>query len=245
MVDLYRMPTGRGAPRFSPPPAQVYVNRYRHGGLGASVNETVPAEDVTSVRKLEETIPAGGFTAILSRSRFFRMLTPRPVGHGDAQAPSDNPSQGPDPADGRSQFDNMNDNFPGPISDDHAANADRGAQGLEAASVQMMARGRLKYVRRRDIVPLSGLVPVGPPRWSDAGPAPRSRMNRRYTLRPEFEQNAQTFSGIRFTVKRGAHVSTSPVRMLPPRTNRLTERDLPRSFGQTTQTLTEGGDGAA
>jgi hypothetical protein len=236
--------------RFAPPPVPIQHERFRHAGLGSDTNETVPAGQAESIRHLQETLPEGGFTGIRSRSRFFKLLTPRPVGHGSAQASGPNPGQGPDPAAGETQFDEDGHGstlggFGPPLPERIAGRAGaRPTPALDGYSEAMVDSGQMIYVRRNTPTSTAALIPIGPPRWSDAGPPPQTYRRTRYTLRREFEQGAQTFAGIRFTLRRGAHVSTSPVRMLPPRTNRLTDRVLPRSVGSTTDVLTDTGDGS-
>lgn len=234
------------APRFSPPPRPIPAPRYRHGGLGAEVNEPVPQGDSERIRHLEETIPGGGFFGIRSRTRFFKMLTPRPQGHGKAQAPPDVPTQGPDPAAGKTEFPALDADhttlgaFPGPLPERMAGRSGNlPTAGLDIESRELVDDGFLHYQRKRVPASVAALVPIGPPRWSDAGPPPQTYRNERYTYRREFEQGAQAFSGIRFTLRRGAHVSTSPVRMLPPRPSYLTQRDLPTSLGSTQEVLTD------
>lgn len=216
--------------RFGAPARPIAVPRFRHSGLGADENEALPESESASIHELQTTLPEGGFWGIISRSRFFALLTPGPVGHGQAQNAPDTPSQGRDPAAGRSSFD---DRFIDP----------RTRSRVEASEgdldQELVADGAIRRVRERVLAPVTGFQPVGPPRWSDAGPPPANKYNKVYTLREEYMQDAQTFAGLRFTLRRGAHVSTSPARMLPPRNNRLTTRELPSSYGQTTEVMAD------
>lgn len=68
----------------------------------------------------------------------------------------------------------------------------------------------------------------------------RSRLWVRYTLRREYMQNAQRFpQGLREhpDSRPPARYSTYPFRMVPTRRTRLSIRNVPGSFGQTTEVL--------
>ena len=216
--------------RFGVPARPIAVPRFRHAGLGADANEQVPSGDEQTIHELQSDAGGGGewFGVRSFGTRFFRLLTPRPVGHGSAQAPPDTPSRGADPAEDLSPFDER---YVDPLT------RPRTDAGLGAVDMELTSRGVIDRVRERVTAPITGFVPIGPPRWSDSGPPPANKYSKRFTLRPEFAQDAQTFAGLRFSLRRGAHVSTSPVRMLPPRSNRLTVRELPSSYGQTTEVL--------
>lgn len=225
--------------RFSPPDRYVPAPRDKAPGLGSTGSEEVPQDS-----GLPAETPAE-FTGIRSRSRFIGEPKPPPVGHGGITASVVPLADLPEPNLG-TQFD------PQPIIVD-PSKLGEGDKSLRVGSLgqttPLLERIRaLVFVRSR--LPGGEDVPgpaIGGPgggisrasdliRWSDFG-AVLGKVNRRYTLRREFMQGAQSFLGLRGTEAKRAATSTSPVRMLPPRVSRLTDRQLPGSFGQTTEVL--------
>lgn len=226
--------------RFASPDRYVPAPRDKAPGLGSTASEEVPQGPGQPVQE-----PAD-FTGIRSRSRFVGEPHPPVVGHGGATSGAIIPLQDlPEP--------NLDTQFgPSHILVDPASVVDESARREGTLGVYfgrlLIRLGRLMYVRDRDP---GGEKPPGPAmggpggginrasdliRWSDFGTVP-GKVNRRYTLRPEFMQGAQTFLGLHGVQRPGAKGSTSPVRMLPPRVSRLTDRRLPGSFGQTTEVL--------
>jgi len=226
--------------RFTAPPRPIPARRDKASGLGSTDSEEVPQD-----RGREHLEEPHAFTGVRSRSRFAPEPFPDPFGHGGATSGITPLPTLPEP--------NLDTQFePQPKLVDPARLAD-GALSLRVGSLggngsfleRILA---LVFVRSRTP---GGGKPPGPAmggvgggitraadliRWSDFGVV-TGKINRRYTLRREFMQDAQTFLGLRdFQAKRGAS-STSPVRMLPPRISRLTSRRLPGSFGQTTEVL--------
>jgi hypothetical protein len=213
--------------RFGSPERAIPVPRPLAPGLGTSESEQVPQE-VTP-----QQIGRARFTGIVSRSRFMPWYKPAPIGHGTGTPqPVDDL---PDP-NLESQFDFAPRPFP-PSLGEGPYRAEFGAS-LGQAEPHLEEIGAVRHIRRD--------TPPGPVqgtnrasdliRWSDFGEV-TGRVWRRYTLRREFMQDAQTFAGLRFTVAKGASSSTSPAQMLPPRVSRLTERELPGSFGDTTEVI--------
>ncbi len=224
--------------RFAAPPRAIPAPRDKAPGLGATDSEQVPQG---TGRPLEE--PAE-FTGIRSRSRFAPEPKPPPVGHGGATAGVTPLATLPEP--------NLATQFPPWVP---LANTELPARAERMASLGqsvpfLEAIRALVYVRSRrpgGALPPAPAVAGGGPlpaqeraadliRWSDFGVVP-GKINRRFTLRREFLQGAQTFLGLRGTEAKRAATSSSPVRMLPPRVSRLTDRRLPASFGATTETL--------
>lgn len=229
--------------------------RARTGGLGSTDNEQIPQTDQEHIRALQETLPEWN-SAPRSRSRFAFVPT-YPDGHGYASSGDSrpNPSRGRDPAAGKTSFtpyDNPGSTF-GRFPDSRSEIEYRNLYDVSLGQTGpwRVRNGIVAFFRHRHVSP-EGRLPDGPGiqsrpteqiRWSDAGPAPVSTITPRFTLRREFSQDAQRFSGLRNVIGRGAHLSTSPQRMAAPRTNRLTERTLPTSFGATTALVGGGTDG--
>jgi hypothetical protein len=233
--------------RFESPDRPINATRFRSVGLKPNDEpfDTVPGSAVPD----DDRILPGQqhaneeFYGIRSRSRFFALLTPPPVGHG---GPSSGVTPGrtwKDPGAGRSQFD---DRFVEPFRDDLSASSVTNTTGLldntpslGQEDVGLARKGVLRFARPDyGAAPVNAQPIVGPPSWYAAGPIPVSlRMSRRGTLRREFMQWAQTFLGRHSVQVHTAPGSTSPVRMAAARTNRLTERRLPASFGATTEVL--------
>lgn len=220
--------------RWQAPARAQRVPRPKATGVGSSRSEVIAAEEADNgVRYLEETTPRGGFTGILSRSRFRPPAPPLEAGHGEREGRI-RPTYGDerDPAAAHTQF----------APDDEEVDSEgmlgrrRDRGNLGADDVFLARRGILRYVRRRVPEPVAGTRIADPIRWGEP-PIPRARFNLRYTLRREFEQYAQTFLGMHTRVEKRSSSSTSPVRMGPPRSNRLTYRDSVGSFGETTEVL--------
>lgn len=232
--------------RFDVPDRPIYASRFRTQGLGEDSGDKVPARGYDVGRS---TIPGqqhadANFTGIRSRSRFFALLTPRPIGHGSAQ----NVESGRvfnDPAGGRSQFDQRPVAQPGspaglqphtefPVRTEYDPS-------LGQDDVALARRGIIDYERNRGPADVGAQVILGPPSWYAAGPIPRSIRRVIYTLRREFMQDAQDFPGIRLVEPHDAPGSATAratmVRMAGPYTNRLTDRRLPASFGATTEVI--------
>lgn len=220
--------------RFRAPAPPVSVTRFRHSGLGSDASEQVPATEDPAIHAQEIADRDTGFAGLASRSRFV-FVPSIPQGHGSAATATPQPTRGRDPAADMSNFDDLNDNFPpslgeGPYRSEFDAS-------LGQTGPRLVRDGVLSYIRRSFVERSAGTHAADLPRWSDAGPVPRSIRFVRFTLRREFMQDAQNYLGLRGVAERGAHVSTSPVRMLPPLTSRLTVRDLPRSFGNRTEVV--------
>jgi hypothetical protein len=224
--------------RFGAPDRYVPAPRDKVSGLGSTDNEEIPQADAYPLEQPH------AFTGIKSRSRFMPEDKPPPVGHGGATSGITPLPTLPDP--------NLESQF-----EPNVPMVDRFYPGGHVGRTQGFGVGvgrfleaihGLLYVRRRseggESAPAAIQGGVGggttyasdPIRWSDFGKVP-GKINRRYTLRREFMQDAQTFLGLRHYAEKRAASSTSPVRMLPPRTYRLTTRTLPGSFGQTTEVL--------
>lgn len=229
--------------RFPAPARPIPAPRDKAPGLGTTDSEEIPQEDFRY--PLEQP---HAFTGVRSRSRFAPEPFPDPFGHGGATSGVTPLPTLPEP-NLESQFDATRE-----IVD--PAGLSEGARGERTTALgenmpfltRILA---LVFVRTRRP---GGEKPPGPAtvgvgggitrasdliRWSDFGVI-LGKINRNYTLRREFSQDAQTFLGARIYQERKAAESTSPVRMLPPRVSRLTDRRLPGSFGQTTEVL-EGG----
>jgi len=233
--------------RFESPDRPINAARFKAVGLqpNDSTGDTVPGSAVPDDDHIlpGQTHANEDFYGIRSRSRFFALLTPPPVGHG---GPTSGVTPGRtwyDPGRGRSQFDER---FVEPYRHDLSASSVTVPSalldtypGLGAESIKLTREGAMRFPTPDYAATRTAAEPIlGPPSWYAAGPIPASlRVNRRGALRREFMQWAQTFLG-RHSVQ--AHTppgSTSPVRMAAARTNRLTERRLPASFGATTEVL--------
>jgi hypothetical protein len=226
------MPSGVG-PRFAAPPRHRDAPaRFRAPGLGGQSEPVADAES-PELNRLESTTPREGFTGIGSRPRFFAVPRMVSVGHG-ARQQGDRPLGAlPDPATDKSQF----------VKEPYATGVETFApnvrtSNIDAESEPLVASGFLRYFRRRIDATVPGDVLQDPNimGWGKA-PFPRALRQPRFTLRPEFEQGAQSFLGLHTVVVKGARMSTSPARMGAPRTNRLTSRAAPGSFGQTTRVM--------
>jgi hypothetical protein len=226
--------------RFAPPPRAIPAPRDKATGLGSTDSEQVPQGPGGPIEEPHR------FTGIRSRSRFAPEPKPPAVGHGGATSGIYPLTTLPEP-NLDSQFDSQAGLVQVPIAYQMPQRAERMASlGQNVPFLERIMA--LVYVRSRrpggEDAP--GPAMGGPGggidrasdliRWSDFGVVP-GKINRRYTLRREFLQDAQAFLGLRrYEAKRGK-TSTSPVRMLPPRVSRLTDRRLPGSFGQTTEVL--------
>lgn len=228
--------------RFAPPDRPIPAPRDKAPGLGSTASEEVPQDPG------QPAIAPAEFTGIVSRSRFVGEPKPPVVGHGGATSGAVIPLHDlPEP--------NLDTQFgpshilvdPARLANDTADDGRESTLGIYFGHL-LERLGLLAYVRDRDP---GGEKPPGPAmggvggginrasdliRWSDFGSI-AGKINRRYTLRREFMQGAQNFLGLHEVQPRGASTSTSPVRMLPPRVSRLTDRRLPGSFGQTTEVL--------
>jgi hypothetical protein len=230
--------------RFGAPVRAIPAPRDKVTGLGSTDSEQVPADEPGG--PVEEP---HAFTGIRSRSRFIAEPKPPAIGHGGPTSGLHPLPTLPEP-NLESQFDSQAPLIQVPVPYQLPQRAERMAS-LGQSTPFLERIMALVFVRSRRE---GGENPPGPAmggpgggieraadliRWSDFGVVP-GKVNRRYTLRKEFLQDAQAFLGLRrYEAKRGA-TSTSPVRMLPPRISRLTDRRLPGSFGQTTEVLTEG-----
>jgi hypothetical protein len=72
------------------------------------------------------------------------------------------------------------------------------------------------------------------PSFLDSGPSPKSRWWRRYTYREEFLQNAQTFAAERSIIEPGAVPRGAGGHMQVPLRSKLSERNIPVSWGLNT-----------
>lgn len=232
--------------RFESPDRPLNAARFKAVGLGGEAQEVTPG----SAAPNDDGVLPGQqhadeeFYGVVSRSRFNALLRWLPIGHG---GPSSGVTPGPvlrDPAVGRSQFD---DRFVEPYRDDLSASSVTNEVGLYDTTpslgqedVGLAREGVLRFpTPDYGPAPVAAQPILGPPSWYAAGPIPVSlRVPRRSgALRREFMQWAQTFLGRHSVQGHTAPGSTSPVRMEAARTNRLTERRLPASFGSTTEVL--------
>ncbi len=227
--------------RFPAPARPIPVSRAKAPGVGSTDSEEVPQEEYRY--PLEQP---HAFTGIRSRSRFAPEPTPHPVGHGGATSGVRAQVDMPEPNLG-TQFNAQAPQVRAPASAEGSARLEYAAS-LGQRTPFLEAIRALVFVRSRQpggekppgsvlggagggITRASDLI-----RWSDFGVIP-GKVNRRFTLRREFFQDAQTFLGARIYQARRSSSSTAPVSMLPPRVSRLTDRRLPGSFGQTTEVL--------
>lgn len=232
--------------RFDVPDRPIFASRFRTQGLGEDSGDKVPSRGYQSgpTKIPGQQHADANFTAIRGRSRFFALLTPRPVGHGTAQ---DSPAgrSWHDPSGGRSQFDERPVAQPGSPAglQPHTEFPVRTEfdPSLGQDDVGLARRGVLDYERNRGPADVGAQVILGPPSWYAAGPIPHSIRRVVYTLRREFMQYAQSFPGIRLVEPHDAPGSATAratmVRMAGPYTNRLTDRRLPASFGATTEVI--------
>lgn len=223
--------------RFGAPQAPQNPVRAKAPGLGTDpgVGDSLPQDDVLSIRSLEEQTPDTGFSGIVSRSRFVPPAEAVNIGHGAAENPVPATTGQPaDPASGKSRFRMFP--FPGSLGEAVSRALGRWAGYLGDDDHRLVDNGSLKYVRQRVVENVAGTRPADMIRWGEP-PVPVARRNLTYTLRREFMQGVQSFDGRHTVFERGAHVSSSPVRMHAPVTSRLSFRGLPGSFGQTTEVL--------
>jgi len=233
--------------RFEAPDRPINATRFRSVGLEIEGRDgsVVPG----SAAPYDERVLPGQshaneeFYGIKGRSRFNALLRWTPYGHG---GPSSGVTPGPslpDPNAGESQFDEFDAQ---PYRHGLSASAHSELPGraeympsLGQEDVGLAREGVLRFARPDYGETATAAEPIlGPPSWYAAGPIPRSlRVTRRGTIRREFMQWAQSFLGARDFQPHAANMSTSPVRMAAARTNRLTERRLPASFGATTEVL--------
>jgi hypothetical protein len=221
-------------PRFGAPTAPRHTVRPKATGVGSTRSEVISDDETMDIRFIEETTPVNGFTGILSRSRFRPPPPALRAGHGGVEGRVQ-PTYGDDydPASGFTQFPREPEDVD-PEDDLEDVRRDRG--NLGADDVALAQEGVLQYVRRRVRVPIDGYRPPDPIRWGDP-PFPRAKRQLRFTMRREFEQEAQNFLGLHTIVEKHSSASTSPVRMGPPNSSRLTYRDRPSSYGATTEVL--------
>jgi hypothetical protein len=231
--------------RFEAPDRPINAARFRSVGLEVEgrTGETVPGSATPDDPKVlpGQTHANEDFYGIRSRSRFHSPLYNPPVGHGGPTSGVTPGPRLPDPGAGRSQFDEREVE---PFRRGLSASSLREVSpelnpSLGQEDVKLAREGVLRFARPDYGVSNVGAQPIiGPPSWYAAGPIPPSlRVARRGTLRREFMQWAQTFFGRHAVQTHKAPGSTSPVRMAAARTNRLTERRLPASFGSTTEVL--------
>lgn len=226
------MPSGVGDRFGAPPRFDSRAPRFKAPGLGGSSSlvREIPAEESASLYELESTTPEDGFSGILSRSRFVAVTKQAVIGHGGPTA-----GQGPqalpqDPGAGRSQFTKYAVDPQTFVPNVRTSALDRWSEWVEAA-------GFLKYFRRTVDTTVPGFELQDPNAMGWGKDPPRAWRSRRYTLRPEFQQGAQNFLGLHTKITKGARMSTSPVRMGPARSSRLTDRAAPGSYGQKTKVL--------
>ena len=221
--------TGPIGPRFAAPPRRSAIaQRFRAPGLGGQP-ELVPDETDETLFELESTTPSEGFTGIRSRSRFASSPKQAVIGHGYASA-GDGAVPGPyDPGTGRTQFPDYEPD-PGTFVPNERTSA------LDRLS-EMLPPGFLRFFRRYADTTVPGFELQDPNAMGWGRNPPRSVHQLRFTLRPEFQQGAQSFSGFHTLIVKGARMSTSPARMGAPRTNRLTNRAAPGSYGQKTKVI--------
>ena len=213
--------------RFAAPRNHVNSTRFKAVGLGGETTETIPYAGEPEDEEVDV-----GFTGVRSRSRFGPVQGQTITGHGERQGGAIRSAPlGRDPAAGRTQFDKHATPLSMSERNTRDTTSDLGADDRE------LTRGFLSYIRRWVNVPTGGTRAADLPRWSDAGPVPQARRQLTYTLRREFMQNAQSFLGQHTSFTKKAHYSTSPVRMRPPRSSRLTRRDQPASCGAETTVL--------
>lgn len=222
--------------RWTPPARPTHGDRFTAGGLGAGPSGNI-VSDGAGGDPQEDVAPEydGGFSGIRSRSRFASPVVPPAQGHGSAQARPAMPAPNPDPAVGDSQFDPER---PWSLSDAVRRWLRGGATGLGTDDIQLSRAGIIHYERSPMTVAVAPTQPMAPFDPKASGPLPTARITRAWTLRREFQQDAQSFLGMHQLFRHRSPGSRSPVRMLPPRDNRLTVRTLPASFGATTEVLT-------
>ena len=213
----------------APAPVQAHA-RPRAGGLG-----TPPApapEQSSEFEELEQTTPTQGFTGYRGRPRFTSPMPLAIAAHGGTmEGYSGEVAEAFDPSIGRSRFpaQSLLVWFDGIIERVRTSALDR-------VSMALVGEGRLTYQRGRIDATIAGTRPADMIRWGDP-PYPQAFREPRYTLRPEFMQDAQTFSGLHTLMRKKGNASSSPVRMRAPRSSRLTFRDTPGSYGQQTEVL--------
>jgi hypothetical protein len=223
--------------RFTAPDRPLFAPRFRAPGLGDDSGDEVPSEAIGPRGVLPgQTHADGGFTGIVSRSRFYSPLANPVVGHGEQSTVAPAPSFY-DPARGHSQFDEL----PTPAGDIRP-NTEFPVRSeydpsLEGPTRELVALGAIAYERNYGEAAVGAQPIVGPPSWYAAGPISKAMRRVTYTLRREFMQGAQSFPGLHGSQEKKANVSTSPVRMTGARNNRLTLRELPASFGATTEVI--------
>jgi hypothetical protein len=215
------------APRFGAFKPSQQPPRSRAPGLGGEAGN-LPAEDLGD---LEATTPIQGFTGILGRSRFASFLPPPVLGHNGFVYGGSGAKPEPDPNTGDSQFDAQ-----AALYDANGVTPYSRTSDMPASNEALTASGLLRYVRRTVDTTNPGTRAPDMVRWGDP-PFPRAFRQLRYTLRREFLQGAQNFLGQHTMMLKKGAASTSPVRMGPPRTNRLTSRAATGSYGQQTEVL--------
>lgn len=209
--------------RFTAPGSSQQWGRSRAPGLGGEAEE--PATDQPFAG-----VPQSGFTGYLGRSRF-ASPPPAPVlAHGvTVEGASSGPGEIRDPSEGMTVFESQDAlNDAGGV-DTRTRTSDTGGGPYN----HMLARG---FVRRYVDTTNPGRKPADMIRWGEA-PIPRAFRQLRYTLRREYAQDAQTFRGEHTSMIKAGKGSTSPMRMGPARTNRLTNRAPTGSYGQITEVL--------
>lgn len=235
--------------RFDAPDRPLFAPRFKAPGLGDDSGDEVPAEQTGRPQVLPGQYHANGkFTGIYSRSRFYAPLHNPPLGHGELTSPAPGPTFR-DPGRGRSQFDQL------PTTGARTQRTWRPSPGqrvgplfefparteydasLEGPTRELVLGGAMDYERNYGVTATAAQPILGPPSWYAAGPISPSVRRVVFTLRREFMQYAQTFLGRHGSQEKKTNVSTSPVRMSGARSNRLTIRDLPASFGATTEVI--------
>lgn len=220
--------------RFAAPPPSQRVPRFRAPGLGGVGQPIATDTEDPATHELEETTPSEGFSGYHSRSRFGAPVGQITFGHGAAQERGDTPQgdpQGYDPGTGRSRF-----NWPWSVKE-HTELPER-AERMATLGTAGVGDPAVRFFRRR-INTTVGPFQLQDPNamgWGLA-PFPRAIRQPRFTLRREFRQGAQSFSGLHTLVVKYGKASTSPARMGSVRTSRLTRRSDPGSFGQQAQVL--------
>src|ERR1700693_2456530 len=180
--------------RFAAPPPSQRVQRFVGPGVGGGGVPTPADTTDPAINRLEETTPSEGFTGYVSRSRFGPPVGAIVIGHGGAQEHGETPQgsiPGRDPGTGRSRF-----AWPFGFPRDRSelpARAERmatlGTAGVGSPAVEFH-RHRIDTT----VGPTEAMDPnaMG---WGRA-PFPRAIRQPRYTLRQEFEQRAQSFTGL-------------------------------------------------
>ncbi len=196
-------------------------------GIG-SEHMAAPPPDTDQPGAAQSGVP-GGWSALLSRSRFGSPSAPYNVGHGETIAPERAPSRRRDPL--LSQFQVQ------PILSREGEIAQRSDDmpGMGTDDLEEGYRPRHRFFPQPTNVPTAVVMPS----WTKAGIVPRAFqwLANHGTLRREFLAGAQHFAGSHTLILKESSSSSSPVRMAPARTPRLTRYIPPPSYGLQTEVL--------